>query len=51
MDTIFMNLKYNKTSNPHTLLLNLSDKANLKRSISIIYSIFFLSIYTKDMKQ
>ena len=41
MDTIFMNLKYNKTSNPHTLLLNLSDKANLKKSISIIYSIFF----------
>ena len=32
MDTIFMNSKNSKTSDPHRLLLNLSDKINLKRS-------------------
>ena len=28
MDTIFMNSKKSKTSDPHRLLLNLSDKIN-----------------------
>ena len=32
MDTIFKNSKNSKTSDPHRLLLNLSDKINLKRS-------------------
>ena len=32
MDTIFMNSKNSKTSDPHRLLLNLTDKINLKRS-------------------
>ena len=32
MDTIFMNSKNSKTSDPHRQLLNLSDKLNLKRS-------------------
>ena len=32
MDTIFMNSKNNKTSDPHRLLLNLIDKINVKRS-------------------
>ena len=32
MDTIFINSANSKTSNPHRLLLNLSDKINLKRS-------------------
>ena len=32
MDTIFMNSKNSKTSDPHRLLLNLSGKMNLKRS-------------------
>ena len=32
MDTIFMNFGHSKTSGPHRLLLNLSDKINLKRS-------------------
>ena len=32
MDTIFMNSKEGKTSDPHRLLVNLSDKINLKRS-------------------
>ena len=29
MDTIFMNSENSKTSDPHRLLLNLSDKVNL----------------------
>ena len=32
MDTIFMNSENNKTSDPHRLLLNLTDKTNLRRS-------------------
>ena len=32
MDTIFVNCKNSKTSEPHRLLLNLSDKINLKGS-------------------
>ena len=32
MDTIFMNSENSKTSEPHRLLLNLTDKINLKRS-------------------
>ena len=32
MDTIFMNSKNSETSDPHRLLLNLTDKMNLKRS-------------------
>ena len=32
MDTIFINFKNSKTSDPHRLLLNLTDKINLKRS-------------------
>ena len=30
MDTIFMNSKNSKTSDPHRLLLNLTDNMNLK---------------------
>ena len=32
MDTIFMNSKSSKTSNPYRLLLNLTDKKNLNRN-------------------
>ena len=32
MDVIFMNSKNSKTVDPHRLLLNLSDKINLKKS-------------------
>ena len=32
MHTILINSENSKTSNPHRLLLNLSDKINLKRS-------------------
>ena len=31
MDTIFLNSENSKTSNPHRLLLNLTDKIDLKR--------------------
>ena len=31
MDAIFVNSKNSKTSDPHRLLLNLTDKMNLKR--------------------
>ena len=32
MDTIFMSSENSRTSNPYRLLLNLSDKIDLKRS-------------------
>ena len=32
MDTRFMNSKSSKTCDPHRLLVNLTDKINLKRS-------------------
>ena len=32
MGTIFMNSQNSKTFDPHRLLLNLSDKINIKRS-------------------
>ena len=32
MDTILLNSRNNKTSDPHRPLLNLSEKRNLKRS-------------------
>ena len=31
-DTIFMNFENSKTFDPHRLLINLTDKMNLKRS-------------------
>ena len=44
MDTIFMNYESSKTSDPHRLLVNLSDKINLKRSDKYI-ALSNLSIY------
>ena len=32
MDTIFMNSENSKTADPHRLILNLTDKINLKRN-------------------
>ena len=43
MHTILVDSGNNKTSNPHRLLLNLSEKINLKRSIYVALS--NLSIY------
>ena len=44
MNTIFMNPKNNKTSDPHRLLLNLTDKIDLKRK-DIYNALSNLSIY------
>ena len=44
MNTIFMNLKYSKIFDPHRLLLNLTDKINLKR-IDKYVALSNLSIY------
>ena len=45
MDTIFMSSKNSKTSDYHRLLLNLTDKINLRRSASMfLYQI--LQYYT-----
>ena len=44
MDTIFINSENRKPSNPRRLLLNLSDKINLKRSNKYI-ALSNLSIY------
>ena len=36
MDTVFMNSENNKTFDPRRLLLNLSDKINLKKVINML---------------
>ena len=36
MNTIFMNSKNKKTSDPHRLLLHLPDKINLKVSVKYV---------------
>ena len=51
MDTIFMNSKYSGTSDLHRLLLNLTDKINLKRSDKCV-ALSNLSIYyTRKIKK
>ena len=51
MDTMFMNSKNSKISDPHRLLLNLTDKINLKRSDKYV-ALSNLSIYytSKNIK-
>ena len=44
MDTIFMNSENGKTSDPHRLVLNLTDKIDLKRSDKYV-ALSNLSIY------
>ena len=44
MDTIFINFENNETSDPHRLLLNLSDKTDLKGSDKYV-ALSNLSIY------
>ena len=44
MDTIFMNLKNSKTSKPYVLVLNLTDKLDLRRSDKYV-ALSNLSIY------
>ena len=52
MDTIFMNSENVKTSDPHRLILNLSDETNLKRSDKYV-ALSNLSVYYtwRDMKK
>ena len=45
MDTIFMNSKNNKTSDPHRLLLKLIDKIELRRKDEYVTYMSKLSIY------
>ena len=47
MNTIFMNSKTSKTSDTHRLLLNLTDKINLKRSDMWLYQILAYTIHEK----
>ena len=44
MDTIFMNSKYSKTSDPHRVLLNLPNKTDFKKSDKYV-ALWILSIY------
>ena len=44
MDSMFMNFKNSKSCDPHRLILNLSDKINLKRS-NKYFAFSNLSIY------
>ena len=55
METIFMNSENSKTSDPDRLLLNLSDKINLKRSAKYIalsnFSIFSMEKHKKVIQK
>ena len=52
MDTIFMNSRNSKTSDPHRLLLNFSDKINLKRSDKhVALSNLYISYTWKNIKK
>ena len=44
MDTIFINSENSKTSEPHVLILNLTDKLDLRRGERVI-ALSNLSIY------
>ena len=51
MDTKFTNSEISKTSDRHRLLLNLSDKINLKRSDKLLlYQILAFAIHGKIKK-
>ena len=47
MDTIFMNSENSKKSDPHRLLLNLSDKINLARTNKLLYQTLAFIIHRK----
>ena len=51
MNTIFMNSENGKSSDPHRLLLNLTDKIDLRRKINILlYQILAFTIHGKISK-
>ena len=45
MNTVFLNFKNSKTSDPYRLLLNLIDKINLKRSSKYVALLLALLLY------
>ena len=48
MDTIFMNSETSKTSDPHRLLLNLSDKMKFKKLVNMfLYQTLSFTIHGK----
>ena len=48
MDTIFMNSENCKTSDPHRLLLNLSDKMKFKKLVNmLLYQTLSFTIHGK----
>ena len=48
MNTIFMNSKNSKTSDPHRLLLNFTDKKDLRRKDNtLLYQILAFTIHGK----
>ena len=48
MDSIFINYENRKTSDPHRLLLNLTDKINLKEVINmLLYQTLAFTIHGK----
>ena len=49
MDTLSMNSKNSKTSDPHRLIFNLSDKINLKRSGRYVALSNFSIYYTRKI--
>ena len=52
MDTIFMSSEYSKISDPNWLLLNISDKMNLKRSDKYVALSNLSTYYTwKNIKK
>ena len=52
MDTVFLNSENSKTSDPHRLFFNLSDKINLERSDKYVVLSNFSIYYTwKNIKK
>ena len=51
MNSISMNSKNSKTSDPHGLLLNLSDKINLKRSNICCFIKFWHLLCLQNIKR
>ena len=49
MDTIIVNSENRKTSNPHRLLLNLSEKINLKREMINMF-LYQIIVYITNEK-
>ena len=45
MNTIFMNSRNNKTSDTHGLLLNLTDKIDLRKKNILVYQILAFTVY------